>query len=176
MLCLSIASFTGHVHLAGSFAWIGTPSALVAFSVATVLEIAAYYIPYLDNMLDSIAVPTATVAGILITASMVTDMDPFLRWTLAVIAGGGAAMTTQLATTKLRLASTATTGGIGNHLLSTGEVIMASLLSALAIVWPLFTIFLVIALLTVCWLLIYFVGKRVWRLFKGQTAMVNSRG
>src|SRR4051794_25500375 len=110
LLVLSIGAITGHIHLAQSFAWIGTKPALVAFSVATVLEIGAYYIPYLDNLFDTIATPTATVAGILVTASVMADVDPMWRWIFAVIAGGGIATSTQLATAKLRLASTATTG------------------------------------------------------------------
>src|ERR1044071_3895040 len=100
LLCLSIASQAGYVHLAPSFAWIGTVPALIAFSVATLVEIAAYYIPWLDNALDSAAVPIATVAGVVATAAVVTNVDPFWRWTLAVIAGGGLAASTQLTTTK----------------------------------------------------------------------------
>src|SRR6185369_18095325 len=98
--------------------------ALVAFAIATVFEIGAYYIPFLDNLLDSIATPIATIAGVLVTASVMTDVDPFWRWTLAIIAGGGAAASTQLTTAKLRLASTTTTAGFGNHILATGEVIL----------------------------------------------------
>ena len=92
LLCLSIAAILCAVHLASSFAWVGTTPAIVAFSVATVAEIAAYYIPWVDNALDSAAVPLATVAGIFVTASVVTEIDPFWRWTLAVIAGGGIAV------------------------------------------------------------------------------------
>jgi hypothetical protein len=98
LLILSIAAFTGHVTLASSFAWIGTYPALVAFSVATCLEIAAYYVPWVDNLLDSIATPAAVVAGTMVTASLVTHLDPFLKWTLAVIAGGGMAGLVQGAT------------------------------------------------------------------------------
>src|SRR2546423_1854095 len=115
LLCLSIASFTGQLHLAGSFAWIGTPPALIAFGVATIVEIAAYFIPFLDNLLDTVAIPTAAVAGTIATGSvMTTDMDPLWRWALAIIAGGGMATSTQLATTKLRAVSSVTTAGAGN--------------------------------------------------------------
>ncbi len=170
LLFLSIASATGHVHLASSFAWIGTPPALVAFAVATVLEIAAYYIPFLDNLLDTIAVPAASVAGILVTLSVVTDMDPFWRWTLAVIAGGGLATSTQLATTKLRAVSSLTTAGLGNPVLATTEVGMASFLSAIALMWPILALVLVVLLVAAAWVLIYFVGKRVVGLFRRNAA------
>lgn len=163
LLVLSIGSLTGHVHLAHNFAWIGTTPALIAFAVATVVEIGAYYIPYLDNLLDTIAGPTAAIAGILVTASVMADVDPMWRWTLAVIAGGGVATSTQLATTKLRLASTTTTGGFGNHLLSTGEAVFSSGLSILAVVLPILALIVVVFVLIACWLLIYAIGKRLYR-------------
>jgi hypothetical protein len=163
LLVLSIGAFTGHIHLAQSFAWIGTKPALIAFSVATVLEIAAYYIPYLDNLFDTIATPTATVAGVLVTASVMADVDPMWRWIFAVIAGGGIATSTQLATAKLRLASTATTGGVANHVLSTIEAVGSTGLSVLAIALPVVAFLLVIVILIACWLLIYAIGKRLFR-------------
>src|SRR6266404_6194452 len=91
LLVMSIAALSGHLTLAHGFEWIESYPALVAFSVATCLEVAGYYIPWVDHLLDTIATPAAIVAGTIITASMVTDMSPFLRWTLAAIAGGGAA-------------------------------------------------------------------------------------
>src|SRR6185503_12680871 len=91
LLALSIAALSGHVHLSSGFAWIGTTPALIALSVATALEIAAYYVPWLDHALDTIATPAAVIAGTMTTAALVTDVSPFLKWTLAIIAGGGAA-------------------------------------------------------------------------------------
>jgi hypothetical protein len=110
---------------------------LVAFAVATLLEVLAYYVPWIDNALDLVAGPAAVVAGIVITASVVTDVDPLLRWSLAVIAGGGAAAAVQGATTVARHVSSWTTMGIGNHLLSTGEAIGSVILSVLSLLAPL---------------------------------------
>src|SRR6266404_3033095 len=81
LLVMSIAAASGHLTLAHGFEWIGSNPALVAFSVATVVEIAAYYIPWVDNLLDAIATPAAVIAGTLVTASMVTGTSPFLKWT-----------------------------------------------------------------------------------------------
>src|SRR5882724_7873827 len=114
LLVMSIAALSGHLTLADGFEWIGSYPALIAFSVATCLEIAGYYIPWVDHLLDTIATPAAIVAGTLITASMVTDMSPFLRWTLAAIAGGGAAGVVQGTTVLTRGASTLTTAGLAN--------------------------------------------------------------
>src|ERR1043165_470437 len=77
LLIMSIASISGHLHLAQGFAWIGSYPALIAFGVATVLEIAGYYIPWLDHLLDTMATPAAIVAGTIVTASFVTGMSPF---------------------------------------------------------------------------------------------------
>src|SRR2546422_4079009 len=85
LLVMSIAALSGHLTLAHGFEWIGTYSALIAFAVATCLEIGGYYIPWLDNLLDTIASPAAIIAGTLITASLITGVSPFLKWTLAII-------------------------------------------------------------------------------------------
>ena len=169
LLGLSIASLTGYVHLDHAFAWIGTTPALIAFAVATVVEIGAYYIPLVDNFLDSIATPVAAAAGICVAALVMTDVDPVWRWTLAIIAGGGMAASTQLATTKLRALSTATTAGFGNPVLATIEAIVAAILSVVAVLWPVAALILALVLLTVCWLIIYSVGKRLLRLFRRNT-------
>ncbi len=115
---MSVASRSGYLDLSERFAWIGSTPALIAFAAATGLEIAAYFVPWLDNLLDSVATPAAVVAGVIATASVVTGMDPFLRWTLAVIAGGGLAAVVQSATVAGRAASSAMTGGLGNPVLA----------------------------------------------------------
>ncbi len=172
LLCLSIAAHFGadHIHLAKSFAWIGSYPAMMALGVATLFEIAAYYIPWLDNVLDSAAVPIATIAGIFVTASVVADIDPFWRWTLAVIAGGGMAASTQLATTKARVVSSATTGGFANPVLATVEGVSSTLLSVLAVIWPIVAFAFALIILAACLWIIWFVGKRVLKLFQGKTA------
>jgi len=143
-LVVSVASMSGHLELASGFEWMGTYYALAAFAVATLLEILAYYIPWLDNLLDTIATPAAVVAGVVITASVVGDMSPFLRWTLAVIAGGGTAAVVQAATVSLRGASTVTTGGVANPVVSTGELGGSAAVATLAVVLPVVAVALVI--------------------------------
>lgn len=172
LLCLSIAAVAGDLHLTPGFAWIGTWPALIAFAVATAVEIAGYYIPWVDNALDTVAGPAAIIAGTIATASVVTDIPPFWRWTLALIAGGGAAASTQLVTTKLRLASSATTSGIANPVLSTAELGASTVLSVLAVLWPLAAFVLALLILIVCWLLIRLVGKQVIQLFRKKEAVV----
>jgi len=156
LLIASVAALSGHLHLSESFQWIGTYPALVAFSVATVLEICGYYIPWVDHMLDTIATPAAVLAGTLVSASMFTDMSPWLRWTLAVIAGGGAAGLVQGGTVVTRALSTSTSGGLSNPVVSTVELGMSLLLSVLAIVVPVLAVALFLGL---C----FWIGRKLWK-------------
>jgi hypothetical protein len=136
LLIASLAAHAGHLKLASGFEWLGSDAAVVALGVATVLEIAAYYIPWLDNALDSVATPAAVVAGTLLTASVATDLSPLLKWSLAVIAGGGSAALVQTGTVLVRAASTVTTGGLANPLLATAELGGSVGLTLLALVAP----------------------------------------
>ncbi|MBA4150672.1 MAG: DUF4126 domain-containing protein [Verrucomicrobia bacterium] len=142
LLIMSIAAHSGHLELSAGFQWIGSDVAIAAFALATILEIAAYYVPWLDNALDSIATPAAIIAGTIVTAAMISDMSPFLKWTLAAIAGGGAAGLVQTATVLTRGASTATTGGLANPIFATVELGGALLTSTLAIWVPLVAVVL----------------------------------
>ena len=147
LLITSIAAHSGHLELASSFEWVGSTAAVTAFSVATVLEIGGYYIPWLDNFLDTVATPAAVVAGTMVTASMVTDVSPFLKWTLAVVAGGGMAGAVQATTVLARGLSLTGTGGMANPIIATAELGGSILTAIAAIIAPFFALALVIALI-----------------------------
>ena len=155
LLVMSVASLSGQLTLSPEFAWIGTYPALAAFAIATIFEIAAYYVPWLDNILDTVAVPAATVAGTIVMASAVSDLSPFLKWGLAVIVGGGVAGTVQGFTAITRIASTATTGGLGNSVVSTAEAGGSLVMSILALAVPVLAAILVLAILIVAFRKIY---------------------
>lgn len=146
-LVMSIASMAGYLTLSPHFEWIGTYPALLVFATATLLEILAYYIPWIDNALDTISTPVAVMAGIIATASVVLDVSPLLKWTLAVVAGGGAAGIVQSKMALLRGTSSATTGGSGNFLVSTGELLGSTVTSLLAILLPVLALVLVLIIL-----------------------------
>lgn len=135
------------IELADGFDWLSSDIALMVFLVATLFEIGGYYIPWIDNLLDTIASPASIVAGTVITASFVTGMDPWLQWLLGVIAGGGAAGAVQAATVVARAGSTVTTGGLGNPIVASVETSGAFLGSALSIVAVKFAIVLFVLLL-----------------------------
>jgi hypothetical protein len=143
----SIAAITGYLPLSNSFEWIGTYPALIAFGVATIFEIAAYYIPWFDNLLDSIATPAAFIAGAILMVAVVSGLPPLAKWALAIIAGSGAAGIVQTGTTLTRATSTATTGGLANPVVSTVEAGSSFGLSLLAILLPVIAGIITIVLL-----------------------------
>ncbi|HKH46966.1 MAG TPA: DUF4126 domain-containing protein [Thermoanaerobaculia bacterium] len=149
LLVMSLASRAdvGHLALGDGFAWIGSTPALIAFGAATLLEIAGYYIPWVDNLLDAVATPTAIIAGILVSASAFTDVSPFLKWSLAILAGGGTTAMFQGITATARQISSFTTGGLGNPLVATIEAGGSAVLAVLSITLPIVAILLVIGLL-----------------------------
>ncbi|HET7812374.1 MAG TPA: DUF4126 domain-containing protein [Steroidobacteraceae bacterium] len=144
LLVTSVAAYTGHLHLADSFAWLGTPAALAMLAVAAVVEVLAYYIPAVDNLLDALTTPLALVAGTVVSAAVITDMPPLVKWSTAIIAGGGAAALTQGVTTLVRAKSTAFTAGLGNPVVSTAEMLAAATISLLALAAPLLALALVV--------------------------------
>ena len=149
LLVLSFASYTGHLELSSGFEWIGTLPALVVLFSATLLEVGAYYVPWLDNLLDAIAAPAAVVAGSVVAASAFTEIDPLWKWSLAIIGGGGLAGVVKGTTTLARGLSTATTGGIANPVLSTFEAGASLSIAFFAILVPLLTLAVVIVVTVV---------------------------
>jgi hypothetical protein len=145
LLVMSIAAKAGYLGLSPDFEWIASWPALIAFAVATALEIGAYYIPWLDNVLDTAATPVAIVAGVIVSAACVTDINPMLKWALAVVAGGGAAGVVQVLTATARAASTAATAGLANAVVATAENISAAAVSVLAVLAPVVAIVCAVA-------------------------------
>lgn len=150
LFALSLAAHFGIIPLNDSWQWVGGTTALWTLGVATVVEILAYMIPWLDHILDMITVPLATIAGTAVMVSTVAHLDPTLSWALAIIAGGGTATAIKTSTTSTRLASTGTTLGIANPVLSTLETGTSVVMSALAIFVP---ILAVVALVFIFWLI-----------------------
>ena len=147
MLIVSGAAYTGYLPLGDNFAWLGTAPSLVMLTVAAIVEILAYYIPGLDNLLDALATPAAFVAGTVLSAAVMTDIPPMVKWTAAVIAGGGIAGLTQGVTATLRANSTVWTGGLGNFIIATAELGGALLVAFLALAAPVAAIALVVLFL-----------------------------
>ena len=146
-LIMSVMAQTTSFEPPANLAWLDNPVALFVLGVATAAEVLAYYIPWVDNLLDTLAAPAALIAGTLITYAFGVDLDPSARWALAIVAGGGAASGVQALTSVTRLISSGTTGGLGNPVVSTGENVAATLLSVLALLLPVLAFAVVVALL-----------------------------
>jgi hypothetical protein len=155
----------------GEHHWLGSTPVTVMLGVAMAVEIGSYYVPWIDNALDTIATPLAVAAGTVITEAMLPGLvsDSTAGWVVATIAGGGTAGVVQGASVITRGTSTATTGGIGNPAVSTAELGGSILTAGLAIFIP------ILAGLVVC-ILLYFTLRTIYRYFKnrGSKAAVAS--
>lgn len=159
MFVVSLASYLGWIPIGENFSWLTGLPTVIATGIATVVEIFAYYIPYVDHLLDSLSVPMATVAGAVLFASQFTGLDAFPLWALALIAGGGTAATISSGFAGARAVSTATTGGLGNSVVATSETAGAGLMSALALALPIIAV--VVSVVLVLTVLVY--GRKLWR-------------
>ena len=147
LLLTGLAARFEHLRLTPGTSWLASDAALLALATATALEIGAYYVPWLDNLLDVVATPAAVMAGVLTWAAVTPELSPLLRWTLAIVAGGGAAAFVQTGTALLRLKSSALTAGLGNSVVATGELVGSLALSLLGLLAPLIAAAAVVVLL-----------------------------
>lgn len=147
LFALSLASYFGLWQLNGNWVWIGSIAAVLTLGIATLAEIFTYFIPWVDNALDSIAIPLATIAGTAVMVSTIVNLDPIVTWSLAIIAGGGTAAAIKGANAAGRLTSTATTGGFANPVVSTVETGTAVVVSTASIFAPILAAILVILIL-----------------------------
>ncbi|ASK31070.1 hypothetical protein CEY12_13560 [Chryseobacterium sp. T16E-39] len=159
MFAVSLASYLHWIPMNEHFEWLAGLPALITTGIATIAEILAYYIPFIDHLLDTISVPMATVAGSILFASQFADFGTFPQWALAIIAGGGTAATISSGFAGIRAASTATTGGLGNSVVGTTETAGAGVMSVLAMATPIIAAILAVILV----ILVIVMGRKAWR-------------
>lgn len=136
LLILSLAGYYEVIPLNESWQWMGSITAVITLGAATLVEIFGYYIPWLDNLLDTIALPLATLAGTAVMVATVADLSPVVTWSLAIIAGGGTAAAIKGNASAARLTSTATTAGTANPIIATVETAIAALMAFASIFIP----------------------------------------
>ncbi|WP_336963511.1 DUF4126 domain-containing protein [Chryseobacterium contaminans] len=164
MFAVSLASYFHWIPMSESFEWLAGLPALITTGIATVVEILAYYIPFVDHLLDTVSIPMATVAGSILFASQFAELGTFPQWALALIAGGGTAATISSGFAGIRAASTATTGGLANSVVGTTETAGAGIMAVLAMAAPIIAAILAILLLVV--VIVY--GRKAWRKLRGK--------
>ena len=169
LFVLSLATHFGYVPVGDSFAWIGSLTAIICLGIATVIEILAYYIPYVDHLLDTAAIPLSTVAGSVLFSSQFADLGTFPQWVLAIIAGGGTAATISSGFAGIRAASTATTGGAGNFIVGSTETAGAGFMTMISMLAPFFA-----ALLSIILVVLMIVGgRKIMRKISSRTTVKN---
>jgi len=146
MLIAGLSARFNMFQFSDSFTWLASTPALLSLGTASVLEIAAYYIPFIDNLLDSIAAPLSMLAGTLVATSLLPIDHEWLKWIVGIIAGGGGAGLIASGAGLLRLFSSKATLGTGNAVVATTENVSAIGGSILSLLIPVFTaiIFIII--------------------------------
>lgn len=152
VLALGLASRLGLLELGEDFAWLASDPVLLVVGIAALLEAGAYYIPVVDNLLDTLATPAAIGGGTVIVASLLPEMNGLLQWSTAALLGGGAAGIVQGTTVLARGVSTTSTGGLANPLIATSETGGSLIAIVFALLIPL--VFGVLVLVGLVWLLI----------------------
>ncbi|MBR0778980.1 DUF4126 domain-containing protein [Bradyrhizobium diazoefficiens] len=168
MLVASVAAYSGSLPLGEGFAWLATPAAMLMLGVAALLEVGAYFIPGVDNLLDVIAAPVAVIAGAVVSAATMADLPPMMKWTAAIVAGGGAAGLVHGVTAAVRAKSTVMTAGLGNSTVAAAELGGSLLVSILALAAPAVAFAIVILLL---WL-----GTRLILRLRGSARHTDAPG
>ncbi len=143
---VSLCQHFGWINLGDQWQWVSGLPALITLGIATFVEIIGYYIPFIDNVLDTISIPLATIAGTVLLAAQLGDFPQYVSWGLGIIAGGGTAAAVSSATASTRAVSSTTTAGIGNFAVATGETFFSSLLSFLSVFIPIVAFILVLVL------------------------------
>ena len=166
MFAVSLASYMGWIPMSENFHWLSGLPTLITTGIAMIVEILAYYIPYVDHLLDTLSIPLATVAGSVMFASQFADIGTFPQWALALIAGGGTAAAISSGFAGTRAASTATTGGFGNSVVATTETAGAGIMSILAMAAPIIAFIVAIILIVVVLVL----GRKLWRKFRNYNS------
>jgi hypothetical protein len=159
MLIASIAAKMNIFPVTEGFQWLAGWPAIISLGTATAAEILAYYIPFVDNLLDTISTPLAVGGGTILLTSVLPIDNDFVRWFSGFIFGGGSAAIVQGATVLTRLASSKLTAGTGNAVIATGENAASFGTSVLSLFIPIIIAALVITLTV--WFIARF-GKRLF--------------
>lgn len=170
MFAVSLASYLHWIPMNEQFEWLAGLPTLITTGIATIAEILAYYIPFIDHLLDTLSIPLATIAGSVLFASQFADLGTFPQWALALIAGGGTAATISSGFAGLRAASTATTGGLGNSVVGTTETAGAGVMAVLAMAAPIIAGICAIVLV----ILVVFLGRKAWRKLRKNKSVIDN--
>jgi hypothetical protein len=164
---LAVAAHFGVAHPAGTFAWLGDPTVMWVLVGAGAAELLADKVPLLDHALHVVQVVTKpAAAAILVGGTLHAQTRDQLI--LLMVVGALNALGVHGAVASVRAASTLTTAGTANPLLSVGEDVGTAGTVGLGFAAPFAAALLAIVLT----LLLMFVAIRIARYARRQSPAV----
>ena len=145
------------VRLIDQMDWLGSWPAIAALGVAAVAEFAGDKVPAIDHGLNLVGYVSRPVAGAIAAGSVFWNVDPVLAATAGIIVGAPAALAFNAAQTGVRVGSTATTGGLGNPVVSFIEDVLSFVTVLIAFVLPV----LIPVLLIVFTVVVFRLARRI---------------
>jgi len=156
-----VARYTDLLRLAEPFDVLTQPWVLAVIGVLAVVDFVADKIPAVDTAWHGLGALVSPIAGAVLFASqqnVLSDMHPAIGALAGLIVAGGF----HGSRAAVRPVSTATTGGLGNPVLSLLEDLLSGLLSVLAVFLPVIA-FGVAGLVAVIVVLMLMRAARAWR-------------
>ncbi len=148
------------VQLEDGWTWIGNEWVIAILALASIIEICANLIPWLDNFLDILATPTSIAAGTVLSSSCLTNFDPGLQWMLSVMSGVLITGGFQFSTVSIRGLSSIFTGGCFNPIFSIIEDFISIGITLSIILFPLIGIIVIILIAFLIWRLYLLMIRR----------------
>lgn len=179
---VSDINVAGHplLELQGNFKVLGSTPVLILLGVLTVAEIIIDKVPGIDNLNDVIHTIIRPVVGAVILAGTANSLSDTNVW-VAAIAGAVLAFGVHATKSTARAASTATTAGIGNpvisvleDMLTVGSILLVVAAKSIAIlIAPVLGFILLVIVIVIAFiitLLAWRISLAIVRVFKGPKA------
>ncbi len=170
LLGLGLAQRFGVVELSSRFDWLGATPTLVVLGSLLVLDLVGDKVAVIDSVLHVIGLVVSPASGAIVFAAqenLLSHTHPLVAGGVGMVLGG----TVHATRSVLRPAVTATTGGVGNPILSALEDAVSTVLTVLAVVVPVLAFLTLIGLVVWATLLV-----RRWRARRARRTDVAASG
>jgi hypothetical protein len=145
---LFVGGMTRYAHMPAPemLSWTATDAGFLLLALATLIEVLADKIPVVDHALDSMHTFLKPAAGVILPVALLQHSSPMTAWVLGIAAGAPLALGVHATKAGTRVASTATTVGTANPILSIFEDVMAVALLVFTAIAPILAAILVVFL------------------------------
>lgn len=157
MLALAAKFELFGVRLIDQMDWLSSWPAIAALAVAAVAEFAGDKVPAIDHALNAVGYVSRPIAGAVAAGSVFWNVDPTLAAVAGIVVGAPTALAFNAAQTGVRVGSTATTGGLGNPVVSLIEDVLSFLTVIVAFLLPV----LIPVLLVVFAVVVFRLARRI---------------